>query len=221
MAAARPMAVANRASAMAGATTVRLVFCWMAMAWKACMMPQTVPKRPMKGEAVATMASRGRPSSTRAVSRAITESITRSMRWISRAAWVSLVRPLARASRHSRRAACSMRGKAWRGRSPACWAMSSSDRPEETSSSKRSACRLRAVNRSSRSKMTAQENSDASPRPIITAFTTQWARRKSEMKEKLSAVRVAWAAGSIRSGLRWRPGEGVAPGWSETRRWRT
>ena len=36
MAATRPMAVANRASAMAGATTARLVFFWMAMAWKAC-----------------------------------------------------------------------------------------------------------------------------------------------------------------------------------------
>ena len=49
IAATRPMAVANSASAMPGATTARLVSCRAAMPAKLCMMPQTVPNRPMKG----------------------------------------------------------------------------------------------------------------------------------------------------------------------------
>src|SRR5687767_1109711 len=56
IAATNPMAVANRASAIEGATMAREVFFWMAMAWKEPMIPQTVPNRPTKGEAVATMA---------------------------------------------------------------------------------------------------------------------------------------------------------------------
>ncbi len=68
MAAARPTAVASRVpGAIAGATTARLVFFSTAIAWKACMIPQTVPIRPMKGVEVATMASEPRPSSTRAL----------------------------------------------------------------------------------------------------------------------------------------------------------
>ena len=87
MAAARPMAVANRASAMAGATVVRLVLPASAMAPKAFMMPQTVPNRPMKGEEVATTDSTPSPSSTFWLSRAMTESRLRSMREISMALW--------------------------------------------------------------------------------------------------------------------------------------
>ena len=49
MAATRPKAVASRASAMPGATTARLVVCVFEMPMKLFMMPQTVPKRPMKG----------------------------------------------------------------------------------------------------------------------------------------------------------------------------
>src|SRR5215813_14047385 len=58
MAATRPMAVANRASAMPGATTARLVFCEPAMAEKLFMMPQTVPNSPIKG-AVDALAEAG------------------------------------------------------------------------------------------------------------------------------------------------------------------
>ena len=52
------------------------------------------------------MASEPSPSSTRWLSRAMAASSTRSMRWIRKAAWAvgSASRPLARASRHSRRA---------------------------------------------------------------------------------------------------------------------
>src|ERR687885_22423 len=49
MAATRPIAVANRASAMPGATTANEVFFEAAIDWKLVMMPHTVPNRPMKG----------------------------------------------------------------------------------------------------------------------------------------------------------------------------
>ena len=128
------MAVANRASAIEGATIASEVFFCTAMAWKLFMMPQTVPKRPTKGEAVATMANAPRPFSMRALSRAMVASRWRSMRWISQAIWLSLVRPLARASRHSLSAPWSMRGSAWVGRSPASVATSSTStsRPVDT-----------------------------------------------------------------------------------------
>src|SRR5712691_8467730 len=51
MAATRPIAVANSASAMPGATTASEVFFEAAIDWKLVMMPQTVPNRPMKGPA--------------------------------------------------------------------------------------------------------------------------------------------------------------------------
>ena len=47
MAANRPIAVANSASAMPGATTARLVFFEAAIDVKEFMMPQTVPNRPI------------------------------------------------------------------------------------------------------------------------------------------------------------------------------
>ncbi len=56
MAANRPMAVANKASAMPGATTARLVFCSPAMAVKLRMIPQTVPNRPTNGAIDPTVA---------------------------------------------------------------------------------------------------------------------------------------------------------------------
>src|SRR5438552_3538505 len=46
MAAIRPIAVANSASAMPGATTASEVFFEAAIDWKLDMMPQTVPNRP-------------------------------------------------------------------------------------------------------------------------------------------------------------------------------
>jgi hypothetical protein len=97
-----------------------------AMAWKACMIPQTVPNRPMKGEAVATMASsaqallnplrsRGRwwcPASGRCAGSGRRPGRRRS-------ALGAGVAPFAQ------RASCSMRGRAWRGCSPASAAISS------------------------------------------------------------------------------------------------
>src|SRR6266542_14920 len=56
MAAARPAAVLTRASEMPGATAAIDVDPVWPMARKDCMMPQTVPKRPMKGHAEAVVA---------------------------------------------------------------------------------------------------------------------------------------------------------------------
>ncbi|ODR96490.1 hypothetical protein AUC70_14495 [Methyloceanibacter stevinii] len=64
MAAARPIAVTMRASAMPGATTARLVSFCVAMAVKLLTMPQTVPNRPTNGAAEPTVAKNGRPTST-------------------------------------------------------------------------------------------------------------------------------------------------------------
>src|SRR4026209_1530693 len=57
MAARRPSAVANKASARPGATTARLVFFEIAIAWNEFMIPHTVPNRPTKGAVEPTVAS--------------------------------------------------------------------------------------------------------------------------------------------------------------------
>ena len=49
MAASKPKAVANKASAIPGATIAKLVFLEIAIHWKEFMMPQTVPNNPIKG----------------------------------------------------------------------------------------------------------------------------------------------------------------------------
>ena len=51
IAAIRPKAVANNASAIPGATTAKLVFFVIPIAWKLFIMPQTVPNNPTKGAA--------------------------------------------------------------------------------------------------------------------------------------------------------------------------
>src|SRR6185437_7328522 len=80
MAAIRPMAVANSASAMPGATTDSEVFFDAAIDWKLDMMPQTVPNRPTKGLAEPTVASTRSLRSSRSISRAIETFITFSIR---------------------------------------------------------------------------------------------------------------------------------------------
>ncbi len=163
------------------------------------MIPQTVPNSPMKGEAVATMASEPSPSSTLWLSRAMIESSTRSMRDSSRPA--PSMAPRDRASRHSLSAACSIRGRAWRGRSPASAAMSSSARPDATCSSKRSACRRRAVIRNSLSMITVHDQIEARAKPIRTDLTTQSARMNTARAEKSLAPRSPAGTMSIGSSL--------------------
>src|SRR4051812_38473633 len=80
MAANRPIAVANSASAMPGATTASDVFFEAAMERNDDMMPHTVPNRPTNGPADATDASTRRLDSSRSTSRAMETSSTFSMR---------------------------------------------------------------------------------------------------------------------------------------------
>ena len=47
------MAVANKASAIPGATTARFVLCMAAIAENECMIPHTVPNSPMNGAVAA------------------------------------------------------------------------------------------------------------------------------------------------------------------------
>jgi hypothetical protein len=80
MAAIRPSAVANSASAMPGATTARDVFFETAIDWKLVMMPQTVPKRPTNGAVDPTVARKSRRRSRRSISRLMVTSMTFSTR---------------------------------------------------------------------------------------------------------------------------------------------
>src|ERR1700712_398210 len=80
MAAIRPIAVANSASAMPGATTASEVFFDAAIDWKLDMMPQTVPNRPTNGPAEPTVANTSNRRSSRSISREIDTFITFSIR---------------------------------------------------------------------------------------------------------------------------------------------
>ena len=70
MAANSPIAVANSASAMPGATTASEVFCSAAMLVKLRMMPQTVPNRPTKGATAPIVARMLSRSPSRSISSA-------------------------------------------------------------------------------------------------------------------------------------------------------
>ncbi len=56
MAANKPNAVANNASAIPGATIARLVFLDIAIDWNEFMIPQTVPNKPINGAVEPTVA---------------------------------------------------------------------------------------------------------------------------------------------------------------------
>ena len=80
IAAASPIAVANSASAIPGATTARLVLLAAAMPAKLRMIPHTVPNRPMNGAAEPSVARNGRRASRRRNSAFSTSRIARSIR---------------------------------------------------------------------------------------------------------------------------------------------
>ena len=56
IAANKPNAVANKASAIPGATIARLVFLEIAIDWNEFIIPQTVPNKPIKGAVEPTVA---------------------------------------------------------------------------------------------------------------------------------------------------------------------
>jgi len=69
IAVAKPAMVVISASAIPGATTVRLALCMEAMPQNELMMPHTVPSSPRKGEMVTAVESRMRYLSRFSVSR--------------------------------------------------------------------------------------------------------------------------------------------------------
>src|SRR4029453_15641429 len=114
IAATRPIAVANSASEMPGATTASEVFFDWAMWPKLFMMPHTVPNRPTKvalAPPVARKPSRFSIASipgggVRPIPGYLVTLITGSMRWRRAARAVALVaRPFETERRHSRMAA--------------------------------------------------------------------------------------------------------------------
>ena len=64
MAANKPSAVANNASAIPGATIAKLVFLEIAIDWNEFIIPQTVPNRPIKGAVEPTVAQKVNPLSS-------------------------------------------------------------------------------------------------------------------------------------------------------------
>ena len=153
-------------------------------------MPQTVPNRPMKGEAVATMARRAQPvlhpralAGDDAVQHPV-DALHQEGRLGVGSAGGPWRAP--RAIRAAPPAACAAGRGA--GRSPALVGDVLQARPESTSSSKRSASRFRAAKRNSLSMITVQDHSEARPRPTITTFTTQSARRNRATKLKALGV---------------------------------
>ena len=78
IAAASPMAVAISASEIPGATTARLALPVCPILWKELMIPQTVPKRPMKGPVLPVVASQFNFDSKNETSFSVDLRITRS-----------------------------------------------------------------------------------------------------------------------------------------------
>src|SRR6516164_1333110 len=185
MAATRPIAVANSASAMPGATTASEVFFEAAIDWKLVMMPQIVPNRPMKGPAEPTVASTRSRRSICSTSRAMATSMTFSMRICSPAndrAWPSKL------LFHSRMAATNSAPV----ECPGCVASdlyrSSSDWPDQNASSKWSPARRNRANNSVLSMAIAHTQTEQTSRPAITDSTIQCACQNRWNSERLEDV---------------------------------
>ncbi len=175
MAANRPMAVANRASAMPGATTARLVLFAAAMLVKLRMMPHTVPNSPTKGATEPTVARMLSRSDRRSTSAAVAVPSAAPRRWRvpSRS---MLLPPVER--RHSAMPAASRR--AADSEFPLCleWKASMSLAAQNSLSNWRLSLSSRDRRRLSVTMM-AQVQIEASKRPTMTALTTMSACTKS------------------------------------------
>src|ERR1700740_3158326 len=180
IAAIRPIAVANKASAIPGATTAREVFFEAAIDWKLVMMPQTVPNRPTNGPAEPTVASTSRRRSSRSTSRAIDTFITFSIR-ICRPAkereWLSKERF------HSRIAATKQAAIDCVGLPDSARYSSSIDSPDQNACSKRSIARRVREYRNILSIAIAQTQTEQDRSPSMTALTIQWACRNSAISD--------------------------------------
>src|ERR1700709_2841712 len=176
----RPIAVANSASAMPGATTASEVFLEAAIDWKLDMMPQTVPNRPTKGPAEPTVASTNSRRSSRSISREIETFMTFSIRICSPAkdrAWLSNERF------HSRIAATKQAAIDCVGLAASERERSSIDRPDQKACSKRSMARLVREYRTILSIAIAQTRTEQASSPSMTDFTIQWACRNRAISD--------------------------------------
>src|SRR6202521_152231 len=170
----RPIAVANSASAMPGATTASEVFLEAAIDWKLDMMPQTVPNRPTKGPAEPAAASTISRRSSRSISLEIETFMTFSIRICSPAkdrAWLSNDRF------HSRIAATKQAAIDWVGLAESARYSSSIDSPDQNACSKRSMARLMREYRIILSIAIAQTQTEQASSPSMTPFTIQAACR--------------------------------------------
>jgi len=132
MAANRPSPVASKASAMPGATTASEVLPDMAISWNDRMIPQTVPKTPMKGAVAPVVARKLSPAVNRSASRVMATSIERSTRCCT----PGMSAPSSRRDRcHSVMPATNTRSEAEPGRSATCSNSSSSGSPDQNAAS--------------------------------------------------------------------------------------
>jgi hypothetical protein len=193
------MAVANSASAIDGATTASEVFFDIAMFWKACMMPQTVPNRPMNGrgggddgqaaQAFLGLAGLARDQGVHHPVDALDQE--GGLGLAHRALGLGVAPFLQGRLQHARQRMA--RIGAGLGRD-LLQPLARADLVLESVGGA-----VQAEKRNSLSMITAHEPSEARISPTITALTTQSAWRNSEMKEKLWGP----AAASMRGQLRW------------------
>src|SRR5258707_7397972 len=180
MAAIRPIAVANSASAMPGATTASEVFLEAAIDWKLDMMPHTVPNRPTKGPAEPTVASTKSRRSSRSISRAMETFMTFSIRICSPSkdrAWLSNDRF------HSRIAATKHAAIDCVGLAESARYNSSIDCPDQNACSNRSIARLVRGYSNILPIAIAQTQTEQARSPSMTAFTIQWACRNNAISD--------------------------------------
>src|SRR6516164_7180500 len=185
MAATRPIAVANNASAMPGATTASEVFCDAAIDWKLVMIPATVPNSPINGPAEPTVASTKSRRSICSTSRAMATSITFSMRICNPAkerTWPSRLRF------HSRIAATNSAPVECSGCVASDLYRSSSDWPDQNASSKWSPARRSRANNSVLSMAIFHTQTEQTSSPTITDSTIQWACQNRWNSERLEDV---------------------------------
>jgi hypothetical protein len=171
IAATRPIAVASSASAMPGATTARFVVCDFEMPMKLFMMPQTVPKRPTKGEVAPIVARRPMPMRMRRASaRTISEKLDAARSLMP----LSLEIP---ADSRPSRIAAAMNDDSTLPLAPSANCASASERDSLILASAPRSLLCTTVSSIILAMNTVQVTSDAKARPIITAFTTMSAFR--------------------------------------------
>ena len=205
-----PIAVANSASAMPGATTASEVFCACAMPVKLRMIPHTVPNSPTNGATEPTVARMFNRSDSWSISLATAAPIAVASR--SRVPPRSTCPPTVE-RRHSATPAVNTRAI---GRSLSLCSRWNASISSAFQKSRSNAAVLRRVapSRKKKPRITAQVHTLAANSPIITVFTTQSAWRNSAIGDSvvasvLSMISFTWRYPLIPS--RVRPSLGQTP----------